>query len=403
MWDLQYKGVYDECKYIRDYAINHVFSSYYDEQEEKSLSVSLELIPFSEVAFNESQVREIRDLFTEKRFYSTTSHQEKLKAVLNGLMAPYLKRVPDAETVFQQLAKRGEKVHNDHIAFRSLLGIKVLEKIFLHLNYRRMGERMLFSEKKLNAFWYKHSDPEMPRVFISELRLDELDPRSVSIIKESMETAILPKDRDRVHMDDMSNSQIYDYFEESILPDLQAMSGEDIAEFLHTPLWQKPTLEDFLYLQKQSEWGSWAIYNDYYLNHFTVAVHRLKSFDSIETFNAWVETPLDQGGCGLTLNTSGGKLKVSPDGLLLQSSTVANTVEGTFRDGKRSEIPGSYSEYAYRKILPRYNPLFEVLDQKKTLSLRDVPEEFRRDGFEVANADRIYESTFRSQVERRKK
>lgn len=164
------------------------------------------------------------------------------------------------------------------------------------------------------------------------------------------------------------------------------MSGQDIANFLQSPLWQKSTLSEFQTLQADSEWASWAVYNDYYLNHFTVAVHRLTSFESLTDFNHFL-TDL-----GLSLNKAGGTIKRSTDGLLEQSATVVNMIDGTFSDGQTAPISGSYAEHAYRHVLPEFR---EAL---AGVPAHEIPDVCRRDGFEVGNADKIFESTFRDQT-----
>jgi hypothetical protein len=96
---------------------------------------------------------------------------------------------------------------------------------------------------------------------------------------------------------------------------------------------------------------------------------------------------------GLKLNDSGGKAKTSADGLLIQSSTVAEMVTAEFDDGNGStethSIPGSYVEFAERRVLPD--------------SLAADGSVKRRDGFEASNADKIFESTYSDQTERKEK
>lgn len=50
-------------------------------------------------------------------------------------------------------------------------------------------------------------------------------------------------------------------------------------------------------------------------------------------------------------------LTVSPDGLLLQSSTVADSVSFQFSDGVTESVPCSYIEFAERLVLPQYKNL----------------------------------------------
>lgn len=52
-------------------------------------------------------------------------------------------------------------------------------------------------------------------------------------------------------------------------------------------------------------------------------------------------------------------MPVSPDGLLLQSSTVADSVSFQFSDGITESVPCSYIEFAERLILPQYKSIPE--------------------------------------------
>lgn len=74
-------------------------------------------------------------------------------------------------------------------------------------------------------------------------------------------------------------------------------------------------------------------------------------------------------------------LQVSPDGGLLQSSTVADSVQCTFADGVARAVPGPYLEFAQRLVLPEFK------------DVEQVEEKHRRDGFEVGNANILFEST----------
>ena len=91
---------------------------------------------------------------------------------------------------------------------------------------------------------------------------------------------------------------------------------------------------------------------------------------------------------GVKLNDAGGEIKISHDRLLRQSSTVAQSIQATFAGGETAEIAGSYVEFAERLPLPKYAKLPK---EKLTNSQR-------REGFETGNADKIFESTFREQI-----
>lgn len=292
---------------------------------------------------------------------TATATHETLQAVLDGLMRRYRARVPDVSAIIGAMVDEGViatpgEVENDHIAFRTMgvphLGIASLEKVFLHYGYARR-DAYDFPAKKLSAYWYSPPEPHFPRIFISELRVRELSAEAQRIVSS--------------------------YTGEVTRDPVSALELNDAAQvdaFLHHALWRLPRYADYTRLAQESEYAAWVIYNRYYLNHFTVSVHNLPDgYNTVAQFNAFLERR------GFTLNSAGGKAKTSPDGLLIQSSTVAEMIQAEFAGGETHAIPGSYVEFAERKPLPGL--------------------EGRREGFEAGNADKIFESTYLEQTGRR--
>jgi len=285
-----------------------------------------------------------------------------IETFLSGLMTRYKERVPDVQNIISKMVAHNiisapDQISNDHIAFRTMgveqLGIKSLEKVFLQNGYTKR-DYYNFEDKKLNAFWYAPPTLNLPRIFISELRVKELSEEAQRIIKSYTSD---------VKSDPVDNLDIGD--------------GSQIDDFLHTPLWHTPTLEDYKTLSKESEYAAWVIYNRYYLNHFTISVHDLPDgYNTINEFNLFLES------IDIKLNDSSGKAKISADGMLIQSATVAEMIDAEFapKNGEKviHKIPGSYVEFAERK----------------------VNGENRREGFEANNADKIFESTYSSQTEK---
>ncbi|RFS19545.1 DUF1338 domain-containing protein [Chitinophaga silvatica] len=293
-----------------------------------------------------------------------------LQDVLNGLMERYQQRVPDVEAVIKAMISEGiiskaDDIENDHIAFRTMgvpqLGVQSLEKIFLHYGYTKR-EKFYFAGKKLDAWWYAPPAPQYPRIFISELRVSELSENAQQIIQS------------------YTNEVVSDPVNNLDLDDAKA-----VDKFLHSALWRTPTLADFKALAAESEYAAWVIYNRYYLNHFTVSVHNLPAgYNTIAEFNNFLEKH------GFILNDAGGKIKTSPDGNLLQSSTVAKMIDATFANGEVFPIAGSYVEFAERKVLPAF----------QHLQSDEIKREHRREGFETGNADKIFESTYSTQTKK---
>lgn len=292
--------------------------------------------------------------------------------VLNGLMRRYKERVPDVQAIINAMIKENiirdaGEIENDHIAFRTMgvpkLGIQSLEKVFLHYGYEKR-DYYYFPEKKLDAYWYAPPSGKYPRIFISELRVKDL-PSTIQDIITSYTNEVKSDPVDALNLD----------------------NAEEVDQFLHSPLWRTPSIEDYEQLAAVNEYAAWVIYNRYYLNHFTISVHNLKDgYNTIADFDNFLQQH------GFVLNDAGGIIKKSPDGHLLQSSTVARMIEAEFAGGKKRQIAGSYVEFAERKVLPQF----------ANLPKDSIKREHRREGFEAGNADKIFESTYSKQTDKAK-
>ena len=291
-----------------------------------------------------------------------------LDIVLQGLMGRYKERVPDVQRIINGMVEEGiiensHDIENDHIAFRTMgvpqLGIQSFEKIFLHYGYEKR-DHYFFEGKKLDAWWYSPPRETDPRIFVSELRVGDLSIENQRII--------------RTYTDEVTHDPV---------DDLDLDNGYEVDTFLHKPLWRTPSVTDYKALLQESEYAAWVIYNRYYLNHFTISVHNLpEGYNTVAGFNEFLESN------GIKLNTAGGKVKISPDGGLLQSSTVAEMIDAAFEGGETFRISGSYVEFAERKVLPQFADLPD----------EQIGRQHRRDGFEAGNADKIFESTYTTQT-----
>jgi hypothetical protein len=299
---------------------------------------------------------------------SATHRLETLDIVLNGLTRRYKERVPDVGVILNAMMANGvvpsaDNIENDHIAFRTMgvanLGVQSCEKIFLHYGYEKR-DHYFFEGKKLDAWWYSPPRETDPRIFVSELRVNDLSDESQRII--------------RSYTDEVTTDPV---------DALDLDNGAEVDAFLHQPLWRTPTAADYKSLLLESEYAAWVIYNRYYLNHFTISVHNLpEGYNTVAAFNEFLEKN------GIRLNTSGGKIKISPDGGLLQSATIAEMINAKFANNEHLEISGSYVEFAERKILPQF----------QNIPPAEITRRHRRDGFEAANADKIFESTYTTQT-----
>eukprot|EP00249_Psilotum_nudum_P009649 c22065_g1_i1 orf=482-1714(-) len=291
-----------------------------------------------------------------------------LRNVLAAMVKHYLKKNLTAVAALDVIREHdGGPLCYDHFAFRTFgvdgCGINCLARFFLNMGYKARDE-LRFPAKKLRALWF--SPPEhllesegegvegpLPRIFISELLVDELSKEAQAVIGK--------------------------YTQQGTRQTIYAVT----SSVLDCLTWQTPQLSDYQCLARESEYAAWTLVNGYALNHLTVSVHRLQSdIQKIGILNQLLQNN------GIKLNSEGGILKVSPDGGLQQSSTVADSMPFTFMSGEVKTVPASYIEFAERLVLPQYY----------SVPAKKIQESHRRDGFEVGNADKIFESTSSDQT-----
>jgi 2-oxoadipate dioxygenase/decarboxylase-like protein len=256
--------------------------------------------------------------------------------LLDTLWRDYVASTPQAERIQQLLLERGETVRNDHVALRTYaaagVGIAALARPFEALGWRAR-DSYRFDDKHLRARYWQHQDPALPKVFISELVLEELSPAANAIIAR-------------------------------LLAQLPAGFGDRTDLPWAGRPWQ-PSYSDYRTLLAESEYAAWVAAFGFRVNHFTVDVNALSTFPDLVALNALLVEH------GFQLNDSGGAIKGSPAQLLEQSSTRADAIDVAFSD-TFARIPSCYYEFARRYLLPS-GELFH--------------------GFVPTSADKIFEST----------
>ncbi len=238
------------------------------------------------------------------------------------LWQDYLAMTPQAQRVSDLLQRRGESIVNDHIALRTFaherVDIEVLDRAFVEAGYEPI-ESYEFKEKKLVACHYEHEDGTRPKIFISALLLDECS----ASLRDTVKTLL-----------------------DQVSPGLEA----DWRFPVCGRPWELPH-SVYLSLLEESAYAAWLAAFGFRGNHFTVAVHRLETVDSLAALNSIL---LDEG---FVLNDSGGTIKGSAAVGLEQSSIIAASIPVGFSDGS-FDIPSCSYEFAYRHVL-RSGELFE--------------------------------------------
>jgi len=262
----------------------------------------------------------------------------KAADIFERLWIQYSCENPSAGKIYDLFQKSGERVINDHVAFRtfddSRVNIDVIAKPFIEAGYVPKGTYE-FEVKKLRARHYElPENPESPRVFISELMLGEFSDQLQQTIRGNLDA----------------------------LPESMVTSPELILQgTIFNPINHKV----YNQLRDESEYAAWLYVFGFRANHFTVSVNYLDQFMGIEEVNSFLKAG------GFSLNIAGGEIKGTPEQLLEQSSTLADRVEVRFEDGT-FEIPSCYYEFA-RRYEDAEGNLFN--------------------GFIAGSADRIFEST----------
>ncbi|WP_107850625.1 DUF1338 domain-containing protein [Oceanimonas marisflavi] len=255
--------------------------------------------------------------------------------LFDALWQHYLTVTPSALKIHDLLGG-GKAIVNDHVAFRTFnhpkLGLDKLAAHFLALGYEQKGEYH-FEAKKLYARHYEHADPTAPKVFISELLLEQCSSELQRIVAGLV---------------DQVNEQLPGH-----------------KDFLYSGAPWTLSHADYKTLLVESEYAAWLAAYGYRANHFTVSVNHLEGFDTLEAVNSALKQ------AGFRLNDTGGEIKGSPDVLLEQSSTLADTALVRFTDGE-AELPSCFYEFALR--YPK-------------------PDGSLYTGFVAASADKIFEST----------
>ena len=255
--------------------------------------------------------------------------------LFNSIWQQYLTVTPSANKIHQLLGN-GSDVINDHVAYRTFNLEKInLAKLASHLlaiGYSECGQYD-FAAKKLTAKHFEHSNTNFPKVFISELRVEELSTDTQKIIHK--------------------------------LVDQLPGNISDREDFLYLGRPWAVSSTDYQTLLAESEYAAWLAAWGYRANHFTVSINHLAAFDCIVAVNDTLKE------AGYALNNTGGEIKGNDVVKLEQSSTLADKAIVEFSD-KSLEIPSCFYEFAKR--YPQANGELYT-------------------GFVAASADKIFEST----------
>ncbi len=257
------------------------------------------------------------------------------------LWQQYQQRVSYALVYQKMIESAGGRVANDHIAFRSLrlvlqgqdFGIPYLERFCTQLGYEAKGEYE-FPEQHLYARHYRHPEQDrldLPKIFISELVVDELPESVRDCIVKTVQAASLVRD---------------------------PVSGLEAYQQVFTRPWAPPLRSAVELVNIASQYGAWVLLHGYSVNHFTGYVNRQRT----ERYSDIERTAAGLAALGVPMKS---EIEGSGGSGLRQTATQAISEPVTVRDnatGEFTQIPWTYAYYEIAErgpIAGEGNGLFE--------------------------------------------
>ncbi|WP_303923276.1 DUF1338 domain-containing protein [Draconibacterium sediminis] len=265
--------------------------------------------------------------------------KEITKALLTRLWVMYLDRVSYAREYQRLVNEKGGSVVNDHIAFRTFNthtgeqpeGIRAIKHIISCLEYVPV-EKYNFRKKKLNAVHFEHPDPMFPKLFVSQLEVEELPEWAQQIIKNTVkETPYL--------LSDESISLLATLKEKGELPRVAGeMLVNDLAQYFRRP-WNVPQKDDVLKVNDVSQYAAWVLLHGNAVNHFTAFVN----YQNVSEWPDLESTCKGLADAGIPMKEA---LEGEKGSKLQQSATLAvkEEVEVKGEDGIE-KMPWTYAYY----------------------------------------------------------
>jgi len=263
-----------------------------------------------------------------------------LNRLLDALWVNYARRVSYAKTYADLVQAKGGKVVNDHIAFRTFgthtgeqpHGMNAIWHIINTLGYEPAGN-YVFPEKKLKAVHFQHGNPLLPKIFVSQLEVDELPEWAQKLIKEHV--ADTP-----YHLSEIAVLDLLELSQNEALDEPAAENLiRELVAYLDRP-WGIPEKESVEKLNEISQYAAWTLIHGNSVNHFTAFINYqdVKEWPDLQTTCA----ALAAANIPMKEHIEGQK-----GSKLQQSSTQAVTemVDVILPDGNQGQMPWSYAYY----------------------------------------------------------
>jgi hypothetical protein len=228
----------------------------------------------------------------------------------------FLSRVPAARFYTAMVEGKGGRVVIDHIGFRTLYmntgeqpaGIQAIRHIFECLGYQPAGKYVL-PKKNLKAIFLEHVTPGLPKIFVSQLNVQQLPGWAKQLFPEVVaDTPYLLSDSgiellNRLKQDGKLTSEAAEIL------------VAELAGYFRRP-WNPPPKETIIKLNEVSHYAAWVMLHGNAPSHFAALING-QEVKSLPDIDATVKA-LQKTGVAVKESMEGAK-----GGILQQSATYA--------------------------------------------------------------------------------
>ena len=205
--------------------------------------------------------------------------------LIDRLWKQYIERVPCAKQYVDLVAQKGGKVVIDHIAFRTFNahtgeqpeGIRAIRHILNFLEYKQVS-KYSFLKKKLKATHFEHPDDSFPKIFVSQLEVNELPEWTQKMINASVNSTLYL-------LSDKSLELLRVLERNGTLPvEAAEYLVDDLVNYFRRP-WNIPLKDDVLKINDVSQYGAWVLLHGNSVNHFAAFINyqEVKEWPDLET------------------------------------------------------------------------------------------------------------------------
>ena len=205
--------------------------------------------------------------------------------LIDRLWKQYTERVPYAKQYVDMVGQKGGKAVIDHIAFRTFNahtgeqpeGIRAIRHILNFLEYKPVS-KYNFPKKKLKATHFEHPDESFPKIFVSQLEVNELPEWTQKMINTAVNSTLYL-------LSDKSLELLRILEENGALPvEAADYLVDDLVNYFRRP-WNIPLKDDVLKINDVSQYGAWVLLHGNSVNHFAVLINYqdVKEWHDLET------------------------------------------------------------------------------------------------------------------------